>query len=72
MKTDANGRALSDGRRLFQIALQTMSPADMREMLGVSRMHVSYLASGERKPSLRLAALIERRLGIPCAAWDDA
>lgn len=37
--------------------------------LGVSEVMVSYLVTGERKPSIDVAARIETLTGIPMRAW---
>lgn len=49
------------------------SQAKLSEALGISRGHMSLLASGERKPSLELAVAIERATdgAVPASSWVD-
>lgn len=51
---------------LAQIALRRSL-----EEIGYSKAGASELAAGKRKPSIERAADIERRIGIPAAAWAD-
>lgn len=50
-----------------------ISQAELSEALGISRGHMSLLASGERKPSLNLAFAIERATkgAVPASSWSD-
>jgi transcriptional regulator with XRE-family HTH domain len=40
--------------------------------IGLSPSYASELANGQRSPSLKLAAKIERELSIPVASWLTA
>lgn len=44
---------------------------DLADSLGISQGQVSSIVTGRRKPSLDVAAKIERLAGIPAASWLD-
>lgn len=44
----------------------------LQEALGLRQSHAWKLANGKMKPSLGLAARIERELGYPASAWAEA
>lgn len=44
---------------------------ELRERLGLSKGYAYDLASGREKPSLEVAARIEREFGFPAAAWVE-
>jgi plasmid maintenance system antidote protein VapI len=60
---------ITEGRKRFAAAVLQISTAEMIQAIKVTRQHVSQLASGERRPSLDLAIIIEREIGIPCREW---
>lgn len=44
----------------------------LAELLEVSRPHLSNVIAGRERPSLALAARIERLTGLPCLDWSAA
>ncbi len=45
---------------------------ELAESIGVSQGYVSGIITGRHKPSLDIAAKIERVAGIPASAWATA
>lgn len=44
-------------------------PTDLATAAGVTVPYASQLLNGHRSPSLKLAIVIERELGVPATAW---
>ena len=40
--------------------------------LGIDPSHLSLLISGKRKPSIEIAAKIEKIFNIPCIYWTES
>jgi transcriptional regulator with XRE-family HTH domain len=63
-------RKPSTGDRLSErLAQKKWSQCEFAERLGISTSAVSRWISGERKPSLEMAFLLEEELGIPAEDW---
>lgn len=41
----------------------------LAKSLGVRFQDLYYIESGKRKPTLKVAVLLEEKCGIPCGAW---
>jgi plasmid maintenance system antidote protein VapI len=52
-------------QRFFQ-SQEQVAPA-----LGIKPSMLSLLLSGKRKPSIEVAAAIERMFGVPCRLWVE-
>lgn len=48
-----------------------LKATDVAKSLGLSRSYVHDLIKGDKHPSLKVAAQIERQFGVPVAAWAD-
>lgn len=62
----AKRKAATLSERLSEMGL---SQHDLSVRLGVSAGAVSRWVSGERQPSLEMALLLQRELGIPAESW---
>jgi transcriptional regulator with XRE-family HTH domain len=40
-------------------------------LIGINQTHLSKILSGQRRPGLDTAALIEKQTGIPTSSWSD-
>jgi transcriptional regulator with XRE-family HTH domain len=69
---DASGRYLTRGRQLLCNLVSRTSRAEVCRRFGISKSHLSELASGRYLPSLDLAIAFERELAIPAVSWGEA
>jgi len=67
---DACGRELTVGRQRFVAALNGVPYCEAVARLCVTRQDIWAIKSGKTRPSLSLAARIERWLGIRCLDWE--
>lgn len=44
---------------------------EIAHLIGINNTHLSKIMSGQRRPGLDTAALIERRTGIPAVSWSE-
>jgi len=61
-------RPTDDARERFKAATKGRQSL-VAEALGVSQASISRIASGDQRPTLEFAAIIEALYGIPCADW---
>jgi hypothetical protein len=69
MLRDANGRMLTEGRRLLVVAVDDDNGVEVAKLVGVDPSMVYHLCAGRYRPSLTLAIVMRDALGIPVEAW---
>jgi antitoxin component HigA of HigAB toxin-antitoxin module len=52
-------------------SISDLKASELQSEIGLSRSYASELLNGKRRPSLDIAVKIERRFGVPAAAWVD-
>jgi transcriptional regulator with XRE-family HTH domain len=54
-----------------QFGRSFLSQKEVAARLGISNEMLSMLLSGQRLPSITVAAKIEREFGVPCRLWAE-
>ena len=62
---------MTKGAKQFAQLFEKPSQRDVAKRLEIDESYVSLLVSGQRTPSLQLAARIQEELGIPIDAWVE-
>ena len=64
-------RGDSDSRGARMLARFFQSQQEVAPRLGIKPSQLSLLIAGKRRPSIEVAAAIEREFGVPCIAWCE-
>ena len=62
---------MTKGAKQLAQLFEKPSQRDVAKRLEIDESYVSLLVSGQRTPSLQLAARIQEELGIPIDAWVE-
>ena len=70
MRLDGAGRVVTEGRRRMCLLADELTRAEVARRIHTTANMVTKIVGGARLPSLKLAIVIQQRLGIQCHEWE--